>query len=70
MERKLVESSNLESIGYDKEKQWLEVQFKNGTMYRYFDVPEIVFFELGKAESVGKYFHANVKNKYNFEKVE
>lgn len=70
MKRQSVESSNLRSVGYDEFLLVLEVEFKNGAVYRYYGVPAEVHDELINAESVGKYFNANVKSKYNFLKVE
>jgi len=70
VEHKMVESSNIESVGYDESEQVLEVEFKNNTIYRYSKVPQMVFFELGRAKSVGKYFHQFVKDVYKFKKVE
>lgn len=43
MKRQSVESSNLASIGYDAENEILEVEFKHGGVYQYFDVPENVY---------------------------
>ena len=70
MTRKSVESSNLRSVGYDEFLLVLEIEFKSGAVYRYYGVPSEVHDELVNAESVGKYFNANVKSKYNFLKVE
>ena len=70
MTRQPVESSNLKSIGYDEFLLVLEIEFKSGAVYRYYGVPSEVHDELINAESVGKYFNANVKSKYNFLKVE
>ena len=70
MKRQSVESSNLKSIGYDEFLLVLEIEFKSGAVYRYYGVPSEVHDELINAESVGKYFNANVKSKYNFLKVE
>jgi hypothetical protein len=39
MERQLVQSSNVYSVGYDAEKRRLEVEFVNGGVYEYLDVP-------------------------------
>ena len=39
MKRQHVESSNIESIGYDERSQTLEIEFLNGGVYQYFDVP-------------------------------
>ena len=70
MKRKSVESSNLRSVGYDEFLLVLEIEFNSGAVYRYYGVPSEVHDELINAESVGKYFNANVKSKYNFLKVE
>lgn len=57
-----VSSSNIKSIGYDKERNILEVAFKNRSVYRYYDVPEYLFEGLMEANSHGKYLNAYIKN--------
>ena len=69
MECQSVSSSNLASIGYDAENEILEVEFKHGGIYQYFDVPENVYYELMNADSHGVYFSANIRNNYEFEKI-
>jgi uncharacterized protein len=69
MKRTHVESSNIESIGYDSKSQTLEIEFLNGTIYQYFDVPEKVFEELMGADSQGRYLNANIKGIYRYSKV-
>jgi hypothetical protein len=69
MKRTHVESSNIESIGYDSKSQTLEIEFLNGTIYQYFDVPERVFEELMGADSQGRYLNANIKGTYRYSKV-
>jgi hypothetical protein len=69
MKRQQVESSNLASIGYDLENQILEVEFKHGGIYQYFEVPENIFEELMNADSHGVYFSANIRNEYEFSKL-
>jgi hypothetical protein len=69
MNRNSVSSSNIESIGYDLSNSTLEVEFKNGTIYQYFDVPEVVFKELESAGSVGGYLASNVKGIYRYSRV-
>ncbi len=68
MQRKAVSSPSLESIGYDADNEILEVEFKHGSIYQYFDVPEDVYQELMDATSHGKYFSANIRNDYEYEK--
>lgn len=69
MKRQLVESSNLASIGYDPENEILEVEFKHGGVYQYFDVSENVYEELMNADSHGVYFSANIRNNYEYIKL-
>jgi hypothetical protein len=70
MTRVRVSSSNLASIGYDPDNQILEVEFRNGGVYQYFDVPEHVHRDLMAASSHGRYFGVYVKNAgYRFRKI-
>lgn len=61
MERQIVSSSNLASIGYDYSSSTLEVEFNNGGIYQYFNVPSSVYEGLMNASSHGQYFDQNIK---------
>ena len=67
MEREIVKSSSIKSVGYDENKSILEIEFLNETVYDYFDVPKIIFLELKGAESKGKFYN-KIKDKFRFEK--
>jgi len=67
MERQAVSSSFIKEVGW--EDNTLEVEFSNGTVYRYFDVPESEYQSLINAASVGSEFHRSIKNSYRTEKV-
>lgn len=69
MERKPVTSSNIASIGYDSASQTLEIQFKNGGIYQYFDVPEQVYNGIMRASSHGEYLAQYIKGHYRYSKV-
>jgi hypothetical protein len=69
MNRTPVSSTNVASIGYDQNTVTLEVEFKDGTLYQYFDVPETVYNELLQTGSKGKFLHANVYNRYRYTKL-
>jgi hypothetical protein len=64
MERQPVSSSNLVSVGYEPASETLEIEFKNGHIYQYYNVPQIMFDQLIQAPSVGTFFNANVRNAY------
>jgi hypothetical protein len=69
MERINLDSSNLESAGYDENSQTLEVEFKNGTLYQYFDVPESIYAGLITAESPGGYLAQSIKGVYRYSRA-
>lgn len=69
MKRTPVSSSNLESVGFDVENNILEIEFNSGGVYKYFDVPKVVFEQLMSASSHGKFFHREVKGNFRFERV-
>ena len=58
-----VSSSNVESIGYDEERQVCKVRFRNGGEYEYTNVSSEEFSRLLNAESVGKHLNIHIKNK-------
>lgn len=68
-----VESNNILKIEYSGKDERLKVWFKNsseGTYYEYEDVPPKVFGELMLSQSKGIYFANNIKNIYEYKKVE
>lgn len=67
--RKHVISSNLKSVGYDSTTDILEIEFKNGGIYRYSGIPARVYDELMSSSSHGRYFHKNIREKYPTKKV-
>lgn len=69
MDRKHVNSSDLKSVGYDEKSQILEIEFNNGGVYIYSKVPQKVYEQLMGASSHGKFFHANIKNKFTYKKL-
>jgi hypothetical protein len=68
MEMIKVQSSNLDSVGYDEERKVLRIKFHNWT-YDYFRVPKQIFLNLLSAPSKGE-FHADfIKDNYSYKKV-
>jgi hypothetical protein len=47
----------------------LEVQFRNGSVYQYFDAPSSVYQELMSAQSVGTYLSQNIKGSYRYARI-
>lgn len=69
MDRTPVTSSNVAEVGYDSPSMTLEVLFLNGTLYQYFDIPEILHQELMQADSIGRFLNSNIKNNYRYTKL-
>lgn len=69
MDRIIVRSSNLLTAGYDAAAQVMEIEFQNGSIYQYFEVPEQVYQGLLTAESKGQYLHDQVFNRFRFAEV-
>lgn len=63
-----VDSSNVETIGYDDDVQELHIQFVSGGRYIYHNVPRQIFDELMNAPSKGSFLNRQIKNVYQFTK--
>ncbi len=70
MQRVLVESTTLASAGHDPRAAVLELQFRNGAVYRYFHVPRRVYRDLVRAQSKGGYFNQNIRAKYSYKLIQ
>ena len=66
MDRVVVSSSDIRSIGYDPASCTLEIEFHGGRVYRYASVPEPVYNQLLAASSKGQFFDRAVKHAYRF----
>lgn len=62
MERTPVESSAINSVGYDPSGNRLEIEFKSGTIYQYTNVPEYMYIALMSADSKGAFFDRHIRN--------
>jgi hypothetical protein len=65
MERQSINSEMISTAGYDASSGTLEIEFrKGGAIWQYLDVPESTWHEFLSAESQGKFWNANVKNRF------
>ena len=69
MNRTPVESSNIADVGYDEASMTLEVGFKSGAVYQYFDVPQAVYQEFMNSSSKGIFLNTSIKNNYRYAKL-
>lgn len=64
MLRLAVSSQIIASIGYDADRRMLEVEFRNGWIYEYDDVPQSVYAELMAATSHGHYLKQQIVDRF------
>jgi hypothetical protein len=69
MRRRVVESASVRSVGYSTSSRTLEVEFVNGSVYQYFDVPQPTFAGLLAAPSIGNFVNTQIKPYYEFAEV-
>jgi hypothetical protein len=62
--RQHVNSTAIAKVGYSKRRHVLEIEFANGAIYRYLDVPPSVYRDLISAESKARFYDFNIKGKY------
>lgn len=64
-----IQSSAIKAVQYDPGTSALLIQFPDGRIYRYLDVPPELVHEFLGAPSKGQYFISKIKKTYRFEKV-
>jgi hypothetical protein len=63
--RKPVDSSVIAAIGYDAPRALLEIEFRTGKVYAYSDVPPAAHEALLAAESIGRHFNLEIRDRYD-----
>ena len=75
MDRNVVTSSQISSIGYDPTTRTLEIEFKSfkadhtGSVYQYADVPAEAHAALVGSPSIGSAFKSQIKGVYEYKRV-
>jgi hypothetical protein len=62
-------SSHVQKVEYNDEGKSLRVEYQNGRVYTFSNVPAEVYEELVLAPSVGKFLNEFVYNKYDSARV-
>jgi hypothetical protein len=62
--REPVQSSAIAKVGYSKRRHILEIEFVNGAIYRYFDIPLSVHRALMSAESKARFYDSSIRKHY------
>jgi hypothetical protein len=64
-----VDSTLLRSVSYDMGLSILEVEFRDGALYHYFDVPATIYTDLLAADSKGSYFNRFVRSRFRYTRI-
>lgn len=62
--RQPVQSTAIAKVGYSKRRHILEIEFVNGAVYRYFDVPLSVYHDLTSADSKARFYDSQIRKHY------
>ena len=65
-----VESAAISEIDYDAQREKLLVRFQSGEGYVYVGVPGEVHRSFCDAESKGRFFQAEIRDRYPFNRLE
>lgn len=61
-----VDSSVLASVTYDGSESVLQLEFRNGAIYRYVAVSVAVYDDLLAADSKGSYFNGRIRGRFRY----
>lgn len=65
-----VNSTNIDSVGYNADTQILTVKFKvSGQVYEYLNVPQTLYEGLMTAESKGTYLNDNIRSQFAYRRA-
>lgn len=67
MKREKVKSTALKSVGYNPDERLLETELITERIYQYKEVPEVIYHNLMKAESLGRYYNKYIRDEYEHE---
>ena len=64
IKREPVHSTALAAVGYSKYLHALEIEFVNGAIYRYCDIPVSLYRDLLASDSKARFYDRNIRGKY------
>lgn len=62
----LLQSTTLASASYDQQQSLLQLEFRNGAIYQYFQVPANRYRDLLNADSKGSYFNRCIRDRFSY----
>ena len=65
-----VDSAVMNEVNYNDETNEMTIEFWNGSIFVYKEVPKELYEEFIDSTSIGQFFHRKVKDKFTFRKGE
>ncbi len=65
-----VHSSGVRAVGSEEERKSLYVQYVDGDLYEYVEVPAAEVIDLFQADSIGWFVNKRIKPYYDYRKLE
>jgi hypothetical protein len=69
IDREPVKSTSIASMGYDELSRTLEIEFRSGSVYRYYDVPGQIYTDLLAASSLGRFVNNKIKPHFAYKEI-
>jgi hypothetical protein len=64
-----IQSSNIRKTEFDTESKELVVEFNNGLIYSYENVPHQLYTQFRMSESQGKFFNSKIAKVYKYKRL-
>jgi hypothetical protein len=64
-----IQSSNIRKTEFDTESKELIVEFNNGLIYSYENVPHQLYTQFRMSESQGKFFNSKIAKVYKYKRL-
>jgi lysyl-tRNA synthetase class 2 len=56
-------------MGYNDSTKILEIEFQNGLVYQFLEVPPKIYMDLLRSAEIGKYFTDKVRTKFKSKQI-
>ncbi len=64
IKREVVQSTAIAAVGYSRRLHALEIEFRNGAIYRYLNVDPAIYRDLMNAPSKTRFYDEHIRRKY------
>ncbi len=64
-----VKADDIRAIGYDPASHRLEVEFRRGDVYEFYQVPPTSYDLLMNSEQLDRHFHTYIRDRYPFLRI-